>query len=200
MNEDNKGGVGLEELNKTLDQAGGKMVEAEPEPKANNYPVNGLELYDKVLLSTDHGDKYPELRSSISTGYMGNDELAAIRRLQSVLVNTTHIIQVIKENLKDEVKERLNEDEWNIDRLENTLLRRIFFFCNSSKSKNGFTVLELNSQHSYHHENVYSKEEFKQNQDNGFGITDKLTKGFDKATKGRNKPIFSQDQRNKFEW
>lgn len=139
-------------------------------------PENSLDLFSNVLINTDaNSENYPELRSYVATGYMENKELEAIRRMHSVLSNGDHILDTIKQNLDE------NASNLKLDKVEKLLLRKLFFLAYSSKSKNGFTVLELNSQHNYHHENLYQRQEMGEKEGALSGIKDKLGAAADKG-------------------
>lgn len=133
-----------------------------------------LHLFEKTLLNTNESS-HPELKSYVPTGYLDENELNALRRLQSVLLEGKHIIDILKDSLPDGI----DKSKLGIKDIEKTMLRKIFFMCQSSKSKNGFAVLELNSQHMYTHENLYSKREAGEKE----GIMDKLTGAVSKGSK-----------------
>lgn len=146
-------------------------------PKGEPTPDTGLELFSNVLINTEaNSDKYdfPELMSYIATGYMDNKELEALRRIHSVLANGQRILKTIKNNMK------VAGEQIKIDGIEEMLLRKLFFLSYSSKSKNGFTVLELNSQHQYHHQNLYQKQEFGEEEGPFSGLKQKLGGALDK--------------------
>jgi len=125
------------------------------------YPAyDTLELYEKVLINTPQSGNKPfkELEPYLATAYLDNDELEALKRIHSVLANAEHILNIMKDNLA----EGYDGEEFNINRVTRLMRRKLFFLCYVSKSKNGFTVLELNSQHSYHHQNLYEKQTFEE--------------------------------------
>lgn len=147
-------------------------------PKGEPTPDTGLELFSNVLINTEASNEdydFPELMSYIATGYMDNKELEALRRIHSVLANGQRILKTIEENMK------VAGEKINMDGMEEMLLRKLFFLSYSSKSKNGFTVLELNSQHQYHHQNLYQRQEFGEDEGALGGLKEKLGGAIDKG-------------------
>jgi len=152
-------------------QEEGKQRDVEP-------AYDTLELYEKVLINTPTGGEvYDELKPYMATAYFDKDELECVRRIQSILVQMEHITETIKRNLKEKYEDK-NAD---IEDLKENLLRKLFFIAYSSKSKNGFTVLELNSQHQYRHENVYQKQAFDEGEGTLAGLKEKLGQAADKG-------------------
>jgi len=166
-----------QEINDTL-RGVSESLQEEGEQRGVEPAYDTLELYEKVLINTPTGGEvYDELKPYMATAYFNNDELECVRRIQSILVQMEHITETIKRNLKEEYEDK-NAD---IDDLKENLLRKLFFIAYSSKSKNGFTVLELNSQHSYHHENLYQKQTLGEEEGTLSGLKEKLGQAADKG-------------------
>lgn len=149
---------------------------------------DSLELFEKVLLNTSDQNpkKYPELKSFIPTAYLDENELYALRRVQGLLLHTNFVLESIKKCLKPDKEKK----DLNINNFEEFLLRKLFFISFSSKAKNGFTVLELNSQHTYRHENLFQKQSIG-GENSNFG--EKLKQMMSKA-KGTGNKVFPKKE------
>jgi len=149
------------EIAGTLGDVFEKAKMDEDEQEQRTYPAyDTLELYEKVLINTPQSGKKPfkELEPYLATAYLDQDELDALRRLHSVMANAEYILKIMKDNLKDEY----DPEDFDTEKITNLMMRKMFFLAYVSKSKNGFTVLELNSQHTYQHQNLYEKQAFEE--------------------------------------
>jgi len=147
------------EISSTLQDAFQKAKQSDESQKA--YPAyDTLELYEKILINTPQDGKkpYKELESYLATAYLDEDEMNALKRIHSVLAHAEYVLEVVKDNIKDPI----STEDFQIDEVINLMMRKLFFLSYVSKSKNGFTVLELNSQHSYQHQNLYEKQAFEE--------------------------------------
>lgn len=163
------------EINQTLEEVARQIEEGDEEQKT--YPAyDTLELYEKVLINTPQtGNKpFEELEPYLATAYLDQDELEALKRLHSVMANAEYILNIMKNNLKKEY----NKKDFDTSEITDLMMRKMFFLAYVSKSKNGFTVLELNSQHTYQHQNLYEKQAFEEEQ----GMMDKLQNKIQGAT------------------
>lgn len=181
-----------QEIGETLTEA---LEHAKTEGEEDNkvYPAyDTLELYEKVLINTPTGGEiYDELKPYMATAYFDRDELNSVRRIQSMLVQIGHITETLRRNLKDGYK----TDGDEMSDLKENLLRRLFFIAYSSKSKNGFTVLELNSQHTYHHENLYQKQALGEERGALAGLKERMGQAMDKGMSG-NEGVFPKRKSN----
>lgn len=152
---------------------------------------DSLELFEKVLLNTTDQDpkKFPELKSFIPTAYLDESELYALRRVHGILLHTDFVMESVKKCLHPDVQ----DEDLNIKEFEEFLLRKLFFISFSSKAKNGFTVLELNSQHTYRHENLFQKQSLGEEGGGQFG--ERLKQIMSKA-QGTGKQVFPKKRSN----
>lgn len=186
-----------QEIDKTLAETleSAKIQGGEKENKV--YPAyDTLELYEKVLINTPTGGEiYDELKPYMATAYFDRDELNSVRRIHSILVQIEHITETLKRNLKGGYKTNGKE----MSDLKENLLRKLFFIAYSSKSKNGFTVLELNSQHTYRHENLYQKQAFDEEEGPLAGIKEKIGQAVDKGMNS-NRKVWPEEKKSNELW